>query len=241
MIKNLSWDSQFFGLNVGLYKGKTARKFQLKKFLKEFKKYKFDCVYVFLDPNDFKGIKEAGENKFFLSDIRVIYELPREKWPAGQNSPPYQILHSRDKRKRSQVIGMSGKLSRTSRFYFDPKFRPKTKEMYEIWAEKIMNDKRGAIILSFAGDHLSGFTGCKVEKDIGELVLVYVEEKFRGRGLGEEIIKNGLDWLVKNRAKKIIVKTQARNIVANRLYQKTGFRVAENILIYHVWKTRDEK
>ena len=239
MIENLAWDSDFFGLNVGRYKGKTLRKSQTKKFLKEAEKRKFDCVYVFLDPSDYESVAEAGENKFFLSDIRSVYELPKMELNKSKGSLlTHSVLSSEDGREKEEVIKMSKKLSSASRFYFDPIFRNKAKEIYAIWAEKIINNKNGAVILNSRKGRIVGFTGCELDKGVGEIVLVYVGEKFRGQGFGEEVVKNGVEWLIKNKAKKIMVKTQVRNVAANRLYQKAGFRVAENNLIYHVWRKK---
>lgn len=236
MIKKLDWDSHFFGLKIGQYEESTLSEKRASGFYQEFKKAGFDCVYFFLDPNDPESLATAERHRLFLVDVRMHYELAKQDG-ADLRSPGFHLLDPHDSGKRRQVLLMSEDLARASRFYFDRRFRPKAAKMYKIWAEKMMADKDSAVIMNLKKKgEVIGFAACTVKGELGELVLVYVAEQARGRGIGEEVVKAGVEWSLNRGAKRVTVKTQLRNVAANRLYQKAGFVITESRLIYHAWR-----
>ena len=52
-----------------------------------------------------------------------------------------------------------------------------------------------------------------------------VDEKYRGKGLGEKILKDLLSWAKKEGVEVVELTTNPKRIAANRLYQKLGFRL----------------
>lgn len=237
MIKKLEWDSSFFGFNIGEYKGLTMNKQKADRFFKIFKKSDFECVYLFLNSSDYQSIYEASSRKLLLADIRVYYELSSDYHSDGLQNQTVSTLDSKDQNNKNQVLLMSKKLSQSSRFYFDRRFRGKEEEMYTIWADKIMENDSGTIIVSLTEKkELAGFVACTINGGVSELALVYVAESFRGQGVGIEMVRSAIRWSLENNANKITVKTSLRNIASNRLYQKNNFFIVESKLIYHAWK-----
>jgi ribosomal protein S18 acetylase RimI-like enzyme len=60
----------------------------------------------------------------------------------------------------------------------------------------------------------------------------------RGRGVGQQLVRCGLEWLHSQGAQHCRVVTQGRNRGALRLYQKAGFRLEDLKLWYHLWPNR---
>ncbi|TSC96859.1 MAG: putative acetyltransferase [Parcubacteria group bacterium Athens0714_26] len=238
IINKLKWDSDFFGFKIGSFSGLDYD--NAEKFLKEFYDNKFDCVYVFVDPNDFNAIDIAAKNNFFLADIQMTYEFhsrPQKIKNAFLESLAYEILDVSSEDHKIKIRMLARELSSVSRFSFDPRFKNLSSKMYEIWADNIMRDKDGVTILAIdANKKIVGFIGSTLKQNIGNVGLVWVSEAFRGRGIGAEMSDQIVSLLFDKGAEKITVKTQLRNNFANRLYQKVGFRLKEAKLIYHFWR-----
>lgn len=58
---------------------------------------------------------------------------------------------------------------------------------------------------------------------IAELSLMYIEKKYRGRGIGTRLIKDFLTWAKKRGAKQLTLVVVEKNAVAKRLYKQFGF------------------
>lgn len=58
----------------------------------------------------------------------------------------------------------------------------------------------------------------------GEIDSIYVEEKYRGRGVGEELMKRSLGWLDKNSVQKKTINVSFDNQEVVSFYERFGFR-----------------
>jgi len=67
----------------------------------------------------------------------------------------------------------------------------------------------------------------------GEIDSLFIDEQFRGRGLGRKMVSNAMAWLDEKHAKPIAVSVLAGNDAALRLYEKFGFQT-RTILLQHV-------
>lgn len=73
-------------------------------------------------------------------------------------------------------------------------------------------------------DSLLGFTAFyKKTKDIGQLLFLAVDEKARGKGLGEKLVRHALNELKKQNTTQINLVTRTDNTKAQRIYTKVGF------------------
>ena len=55
------------------------------------------------------------------------------------------------------------------------------------------------------------------------------------KNIGSLMLQNTIFYLKKEKIKNIEVVTQGRNIVAQKLYQKNGFKTKKTELWYHKW------
>ncbi|PYL79693.1 MAG: hypothetical protein DMF21_11780 [Verrucomicrobia bacterium] len=97
-------------------------------------------------------------------------------------------------------------------------------------ADKVLTVERGS-----SGP--LGYITCNLSKDsnTGRIGLVGVASEFRGKGVGKTLICGALQWFCSVGAQKIAVVTQMRNVAAQRLYQRAGFRTESVRVWYHRW------
>ncbi|MHA2302847.1 MAG: GNAT family N-acetyltransferase, partial [Candidatus Thorarchaeota archaeon] len=80
-----------------------------------------------------------------------------------------------------------------------------------IWITEQDGERIGSIVLVDAGDQVS------------QLRLLLVEPKARGKGIGNRLIQEGIDFSKRNGYKKIRLWTQKNLDAARHLYKKAGF------------------
>jgi mycothiol synthase len=84
-------------------------------------------------------------------------------------------------------------------------------------------DPAGLLVLRSAGE-FTGFCWCKIHPDrVGEIYLVGVTRRHRGRGLGKDLLESGLAYLSGQGCSEIIVYTEVGNTEAEKLYRSVGF------------------
>lgn len=57
-----------------------------------------------------------------------------------------------------------------------------------------------------------------------ELQSIFLEKKFRGKGLGSKLIKNFINWCKKKKVNYISLTVSVKNIITLTLYRKLGFK-----------------
>ena len=68
------------------------------------------------------------------------------------------------------------------------------------------------------------------EAKTGEIESMFVDEKFRGLGIGEALVKRALAWMDKKGAESKIVEVAAGNEQAFSFYRRFGFVPRETVL-----------
>ncbi|MCL6572651.1 MAG: GNAT family N-acetyltransferase [Bacillus sp. (in: Bacteria)] len=61
---------------------------------------------------------------------------------------------------------------------------------------------------------------------------LFVKEQTRGKGVGEKLLKQGIEFAKKTGAKGIFLETGQENVIAQRLYEKIGFEREEHYFYY---------
>jgi GNAT superfamily N-acetyltransferase len=88
-------------------------------------------------------------------------------------------------------------------------------------------------IISVYKEEKGIFTGCGfgvIEKEFVGLYDIIVNEEFRGKGYGKEIVETILEMAKDTGAKKAYLSVVNNNIIAKTLYGKMGFQE-----IYKYW------
>lgn len=74
--------------------------------------------------------------------------------------------------------------------------------------------------------------GCDPRRPVGYLEGWYVEERFRRRGLGAELLRAGEAWAREQGCVEMASDTSIENIPSQRAHEALGFEVAERSVLY---------
>jgi GNAT superfamily N-acetyltransferase len=86
-------------------------------------------------------------------------------------------------------------------------------------------DQGGAIFVALAGDVVVGTCGVvPVAEGVIELVKLAVDESARGRGLGERLSREAIEWSRAQGAQKLELVSSSKLRSALRLYERLGFQ-----------------
>ena len=241
VIKKLDWDSKFFGFNIGSCSGALLKGKGEEKFVKEFRRKKFDCVYIFCDEKN-KICAKLDKKKYLLPvGGHAEYELTKNNWQRGKGWSKQDVrVFNQGEIKgsglASDVKFLSRDLAPISRFYKDSRFNPYVRDMYEVWADKIIRGKNSLMIINIKDDRVAGLVGCQLDKDVGHIALVKTKKEFEGQGIASKLLDYAIEKLFARGAKKIIVVTQANNEAAKKLYERFGFKIKKITNIHHWWR-----
>lgn len=94
------------------------------------------------------------------------------------------------------------------------------------------NKKEHTKFLAEENGKIVGFIGGNIEKKnkfyktrrIGAIYDLFVEEKYRGKGIGTKLIKKFILWLKANKIKLIELDVSPKNKTAIKLYERLGFK-----------------
>jgi dTDP-4-amino-4,6-dideoxy-D-galactose acyltransferase len=234
MIKELPWDNAFFRRKIGTIKASSDDLPGLKVALKKAKKDGFVYLTCRLAMQDTGLIRHLESNGFYLTDIGVTLATDTQRYfsekkqsrPAKQNA--VQIATLQDIPALQRYITS---LFPQSRFYNDPFFsREEADRLYRAWIENSVRGEAADIVFHITG---TGFISCrKAGKHSGQIVLVGVRKRFRGKGYGTALITQAMEWFRRERINAVTVRTQLNNTKAMNFYLRTGFLVKEYDIIF---------
>ncbi len=197
-----------------------------------------DCLYLLVDANDHKTISLAQVNGFDFVDIRLTMVGPAcERQPPPAPNVSYRLGRESD---LPSLLPIASASHRLSRFYADARFgRRKADSMYEIWLEKSMAGEMAdaVVVAEFAGESV-GYLTCMVDRPIaaeGNMGLAGIAGAARGQGIGIGIFQYALAWFQQQGLERVNVVTQGSNVVAQRIYQRLGFKTRSVELWFHKW------
>jgi ribosomal protein S18 acetylase RimI-like enzyme len=235
-IRYLQWDSDFFGLPVASLDGGHLLAENSKVVFDWCRKEKIRCLYFLANGTDSQTLQCAYEKGFQFIDVRV--EMEYDLRNVHKPRIPSSVIRPVTKKEQLNNILVFARKSHTdSRFFKDLKFdRLKCEKLYEEW---IGRDFEKGNVWGFFPDEkeiVKGYITFTMESfDVARIGLIGVQDDYRGRGVGSELLNKTIATSKKLNAKKLIVVTQATNTSALRLYEKAGFRISDVKLWFHKW------
>lgn len=221
----LTWDSNFFGLNIGkltLKQNDVCFHFDVEKY------QDYDLVYVFV-PHGLK-IPFCGLE---LVDSKVIYrktELNR----MLKNPNIHLFVEKTPTQELYELALQSGEYSR---FKLDEKFPTDSYEkLYRCWIEQSVSKTIADDVLCYyLEDRIIGMVTVSVNDRVGHIGLVAVDAPCRNMGIGSALLDAVDSYFFERNAIAIEVPTQLNNRSACLWYEKNGYEVHTITDIYHWW------
>ncbi len=217
MIKELTWDSEFFGRKIGKLTDVPAEETLLKKELNRASRQHFVYLTCRLGADEIMNVQRLQRHGFYMTDVGIVWE----KRPAGLKKTRIPVREG-TLSDAEMLRKIASGLFSDGRFYCDPFFtREEADRLYQAWAE---NSFKGAADKVFLVEG-KGFITCKLADDVGVIPLVGVSGPHQGQGIGTALMQAAEKWFLKMKVKLMTVRTQAGNMNAVKLYRHNGFNL----------------
>jgi ribosomal protein S18 acetylase RimI-like enzyme len=107
-------------------------------------------------------------------------------------------------------------------------------EQWERHLRSHIGKRRRAAYVAEADSRMVGFLlasverppGIFMEREYGHVSAVYVQEPFRGKGVGRSLVAGGLGWFGERRVSRVRVTTDSKNALGVEFWKKLGFQTA---------------
>ena len=227
MIKKLEWDTEFFRKKIGALIFDEISESVLANDLEEAKRKNYKYIVCQLKSPKTSTINMLEGYKFYLSDVGITWEMKVDEYLSmskirglGSNAQPSEAVKKDIPGLREMIKPMFP----NSRFYSDPFFsQEEADNLHYIWIENSVLGNAADVVLHIPS---KGFVTCrKIENGIGEIILIGVKDRLRGKSLGQTLMDFSVKWFSENQTKNIRVKTQLKNVGAMNFYRKLGFSI----------------
>lgn len=232
----LDWDTEFFGFRIARLNEERLTEDKLAHAVSWCRANEVKCLYFLADNRDAATIRLAEWANFHFVDTRVAYEKRFCQSIANVDEADTCIRLAQPADVPAlRVIAASSYTD--SRFYNDPGFpRLLCDRLYETWIEKSCSGYADAVLVAQMQGVPVGYISCHLQNDgQGQIGLVGVAGNVQGKGIGTRLIDAATSWFAARGTDTITVVTQGRNIVAQRLYQRSGFLICSTDTWYHLW------
>ncbi len=233
----LEWDMSFFGVRVGRIEATRLTAIGMRVALDWASRNDIECLYFLCVADDDESVRAAETHGFHLVDVRLtsLWQRPRtmQRLPQGEESI---VRRYRDEDKAA-IEDIAAVAYSDTRFFYDRRFgAERAAALYREWAAKSCDGAADAVLVAADERDVRGFITCQLQPSHhGQIGLAGVHSGARGSGVGQALVEAALTFFMDKGADSVQVVTQGRNIAAQRLYQKYGFRSHSLHLWYHKW------
>ena len=212
MIKELQWDSDFFGYKVG----------------------QSDEV------PDFESVKNAGFRVIYIKsksplsiDLFCDQKITFSKNVQFSNLPSTHVKSIKGQPLTDKLLALSYLSGNHSRFKLDHKFsNGEFQKLYKAWIAKSLNGEIADEVFSYEN---MGFVTVKIKDSEAHIGLIAVSQESQGKGVGKLLLQAAENYAHSKGAKNLFVPTQLNNIAACKFYESYGFQKFSTELTYHYW------
>ena len=118
----------------------------------------------------------------------------------------------------------------------DPKalnfFSPESKYPFNFkkWVQMhySKNNINTTIIVLKHNEWVIGHVGLKIKKESAELLHLFIDSKYRRKGLGLRLLKETESYIIDPKIESITAKVQKKNIVLKKILEKSGYRYIDS-------------
>lgn len=232
-VRVLDWDTRFFGRRIGRLDAGDPSSRGFSEALAAARAQGVEGLYWLASATDPEAPALAAQGGFRLTDIRIVLEAS----PPSAPGPAPGTLRPARNEDLDALRAIARESHRDSRFYHDPGIpRDRCDALYETWIERSCAGwADGVWVADDAGDVAGYVTLHRDGPAQARIGLLAVGSRARGRGVGVSLVRQALREAAAWGAGTLSVATQARNVPAQRLYQRCGFLTSSVGLWYHRW------
>jgi dTDP-4-amino-4,6-dideoxy-D-galactose acyltransferase len=234
----LNWDSDFFGIPIGLIDISSSSGDCFQKLKEVIDASPYNLIYIFCDVRS--SIEEVmgyvPEAEHVDCRVSFIKEIKGNNIDNKEYSKDiFSIKEISDQ--LYKIVVQAGEYSR---FAKDKKFPPGAYErLYKTWLEKSIERTICDEVFVWADRQEElGLITLGIKNGRANVGLLGVEKHARGRGIGSKLLMEAEKYAVGRDAKQLHVVTQKQNLPACRLYEKAGFYIESLVNVFHLWKKK---
>jgi dTDP-4-amino-4,6-dideoxy-D-galactose acyltransferase len=246
--KMLQWDSDFFGRRIARIEAQRLDPPLIQEIYKWSKQNAVDCLYFAADLSHPPTIRLAEDHGFHLMEVRVTFERKLRDWQPGPIPRTYLDVLIREAQPEDvpAMQAIAGTSYTTTHFIVDPRFPPEQgRAFYETWIKNSCAGYEDMVLAAEADGEVIGFLTARFlpenREDIRpecQLMLIGIKSRSRRKGIGLEMLRSGIDWLVRRGgSERVTGVVQAQNTPIVRSLERLGFASCSAQLFYHKWFT----
>lgn len=236
VIKELLWDTNFFGFKVARILPTRLKNQELVSALNFLHKKGNELIYWGVDPDDSESLSAASINRGVLVDKKTTFVRDCSATLVYESREDVETLKKNYWSESLESLAIQ--IGYLSRFRADPNFTKSVwKNLYLEWMKNSVNHTISDDVLVIRRNfHVVAILTVSIKDATGHIGLLGVDNKWQGCGLGSAITYAALDWFLKRNISKVQVVTQGENQAACYLYKKCGFTISSIEHTYHFWR-----
>ena len=231
--KLLPWDSNIFNIKTGRIIPVRLREDQLVSILTEMRREEFRLVYWASDcQNAYDLLPYSG----MLVDRKTTFEINLQNisldtLPQPKTEPYCSSFSVAQLEKLAIQSGVYSRFALDTRFPHD-----KFIALYKTWIQKsVSGEMADEILVIMQNKTIAGMVTLANKNGVGDIGLIAVDESFRGRKIGQQLVLDAQRWFIQHGCHTACVITQEDNVPACRLYEKCGYQITKTEFYYHFW------
>lgn len=230
----LEWDSAFFGFPIGRIAAERQGEESLRVAVADADADGVRCLYFMCPADGDDALRSAIELGFRPYDVRIELEAPLD----GEAAPAQPLeVREADPAEAPALERIAREQLRDTRFWADPRFpRERVGDLYAAWLQRGLSTapQRRTLVAGEA----EGFVTCHFDAALGTgtIELIAVAGEAERRGLGGRLVAGASRAFAEAGLERAAVVTQGRNLAAQRLYQRHGYRTTRVGLWLHRWR-----
>jgi GNAT superfamily N-acetyltransferase len=233
----LDWDSNLFNTIIGRIYAKDLTIELLRKRLKSAREENIEFVELFCDVSDDKSIDASEKLGFHLADVRITLKKNLDGDSTEDKAFMDLIFKKAEGDDIDRLKTMSKGLFKDSRYYRYQNFnRNNIDLMFQIWIEKsVRGEFDDELYCLYNKTDILAFCTLKYIGNSASIGLFGISSTYRGKGIGNLMLKRIFKLLYQYRVTEVAVITQGKNTDALYLYRKNRFCLAVVTLCYYRW------
>lgn len=245
----LAFDTQLAGFKVAKILPTRLTASALSNLLTELKQQDVRLVYWLADSDDYAANQAAIAHHGVLASQHITYlvellslnpeHLIALAPPLSTTPTPasHQVTLYQDDQVSYELEQLAFAAGGYSHFQMDANFPHELFiKIYQEWIKNSVNKSyaRDVIVIKKA-EQVIAMATLGVKNDRGDIGLLAVDAKFRGKNLGTKIVAAAEWYFITQGFTLAQVVTQVANLPARRLYEKCGFKPEKCENFYHFW------